>query len=71
MLLPFGIFWVMLFLTRQDLGLKGIIITAVLGAGFLAAFLLVPVLWVYAVIAQVIMDIVLILVLFGGDIRVN
>ena len=61
----------MLILTRRELGLMGIVLCAVLGAGLLAAFLWVPVLWIYALIGQVIMDIVLILVLFGGDIRIN
>ena len=71
MLLVFGIFWAMVFLTRRELGIKGIAICVPLGLGLLAAFLFWQAGWIYAVIGQVVMDIVLILILFGGDIRIN
>jgi hypothetical protein len=71
MAVPFGIFWVMLFLTRQDLGLKWGGVCALLALGFLAIFLLLPALWVLGVIGQVVLDVVLILVLFGGDIPIG
>jgi uncharacterized protein (DUF849 family) len=71
MALPFGIFWVMLYLTRHELGWKWGIICALLAAGFLAMSLLLPTLWVVGVIGQVVLDVVLILVLFGGDIRIG
>jgi hypothetical protein len=71
MALPFGIFWVMVFLTRRELGLKWGAFCALLGLGFLAMLLFLPALWMLGVIGQVLLDVVLILVLFGGDIRIN
>jgi hypothetical protein len=71
MLLPFGIFWVLLILTRRELGLRGILFCAPLGAGLMAVFWLLPAFFIYAVIGQVLLDVILILVLFGGDIRIN
>lgn len=71
MLVPFGIFWVMVFLTRRELGAKGIAACLPLGVAFLAAFLLTDVLWIYAVVGQVLLDVILVLILFGGDIRIN
>jgi hypothetical protein len=71
MAIPFGVFWVMLFFSRRELGLRGIGICTALGLGLLAVLLFVPALWMVAVIGQVLLDIVLILILFGGDIRIN
>ena len=71
MILAFGVFWVILFFSRTELGLKWVLICAVLGAVLLALFLLSSNYFVYGLIGQVILDIVLILFLFGGDIRIN
>ena len=71
MAIPFFIFWVLVLLCRKDLGWRGAgICLAIWAALFLGAFYSgLPA--EYFVIAQVLLDIVLILVLFGGDVRIR
>jgi hypothetical protein len=71
MLIPFVLFWVLVVLGRDELGLKGGLIAAgiwfALLLGF-AAFQGSPYLFVAA---QAILDVILILVIFGGDVRIR
>ncbi|MBM4031940.1 MAG: hypothetical protein FJ291_09160 [Planctomycetes bacterium] len=69
--LPFIIFWLLLFLCRRELGLGGIVVCIAVWAGLLAAC-------VYSTLpphvfqtGQVVLDILLILCLFGRDIRIR
>ena len=71
MLLPFGIFWVLLFFSRKELGVRGVLVCIPIGLGLLGGLLFCDAAWVYCVIGQVLLDILLILILFGGDIRIN
>lgn len=75
-LVPFVLFWVLLFLGRGELGLKWILILIGLWAGALAGMTWIfhswPGLGGYLFMSfQAIVDIVLILVIFRGDIRIT
>ena len=61
----------MLVWTRKELGFKGFVICVLLGLGLLAGFVFFEPARMYCVIGQVLLDVVLILILFGGDIRIN
>ena len=75
MALPFGIFWVLLFLARKELGFKGVLVCIPIGlvllGGFLGGFVISDMAWAYFAIGHVLLDVILILMLFGGDIRIN
>jgi hypothetical protein len=71
MWLPFIAFWVLVFTGRSELGFKGasfcIAIWVVLLLGFVKLSL--PPYWFVA--AQALIDAILIIVIFGGDIRIR
>ena len=69
--LPFVIFWIILFLARKELGIKWIGILIVVWAGLLMGFTFIEVSSYIFVIAESLIDIILILILFGGDIRIR
>jgi hypothetical protein len=76
MLIPFVLFWLLIFLGREELGLRrgliAVAIWAVLLIGFLAlAFLERPISPFFFVVPIALMDIVLILMIFGGDIKIR
>ena len=70
MMIPFVAFWVLLFVGREELGLKGISLAVAICIGLLAGCLLtgVPILFVSA---QALLDVALILFVFRGDIRIH
>ena len=74
MIVPFLIFWLLIFFGRDELGFRGILIAVgvwvVLLIAFfgLAAFHVSP---LFVVVPQSLLDIVLILKIFGGDIRIK
>jgi hypothetical protein len=68
---PFLIFWVIIFVARGELGWRGAAISVGIWLGLFLAFWFAdvsPYLWV---VAQALLDCVLILVAFRGDIRIN
>ena len=71
MILPFLFFWVLVLIGREELGLKGmatsVLIWLVLLLGCLASGLSVY----YFVAAQGVLDMILLLIMFGGDIRIR
>ena len=69
--LPFLIFWILLFLTRKELGIKWIGILIVVWAGLLTGFIYLKISPYLFIIAESVIDIILILILFGGDIRIR
>ena len=71
MALPFLIFWVIIFLARGELGWRSVAVSVAIWLGLLIAFWLAgvsPYIWVGA---QALLDCILILVIFHGDIRIN
>ena len=71
MLVPFLVFWVTLFLARQELGIKAIIIAIAVWAALFAGFRFSGISPLYFVAAQSVVDIVLIVMIFGGDIPIR
>ena len=61
----------MLLFTRKELGCKGLAICVPIGLALLAGLLFFPPALAYVVVGQTLLDIILLLVLFGGDIRIN
>lgn len=69
--LPFIVFWLLLFLNRKELGLKWIGILIALWIGLLAGLVYLEISPYIFIIAESLIDIILILVLLGGDIRIR
>ena len=71
MSIPFLLFWVLIFVARDELGRKGIAIAVSIWLALLLGFCtsgLSPYLFVSA---QAVLDIVLVLKVFGGDIAIR
>ena len=68
-LTPFIGFWVLMHLGREELGIKGIIISILIWLGLLLglSFLGLPYLFVSA---QALLDVVLLFIIFGGNMNI-
>ncbi len=71
MLVPFILFWLLVFLGRDELGLKGVLIALGIWAAFLLGFAVFQASPYLFVAAQALVDVFLILIIFGGDIRIR
>ena len=71
MALPFVIFWILVFIAKGELGLRWSGILAVIWFALLAGFMFLEISPYIFVAVQVVMDIILILVIFGGDIPIR
>ncbi len=73
MLFPFILFWVLMFFCRQELELKGIVISIAIWIGLLLGCLSITDgnASYYFTAGQVIVDIILILKIFGSDINIR
>ena len=71
MIIPFIVFWILLFLGRSDLGAKGILFCVALWVGLLAGFIYLNIPGYYFTAAQALIDVVLILIIFKGDIQIR
>jgi hypothetical protein len=71
MLIPFVLFWLLIFLGREDLGLKGGLIAVAIWAALLIGFFALGISPYFFVVAQVILDVILLLIIFGGDIKIR
>jgi len=71
MLIPFILFWVLIFLGREELGIKGGLIAVAIWAGLLIGFFALRISPYLFVSAQAIVDVVLIFIIFGGDIKIR
>jgi hypothetical protein len=71
MIIPFLVFWVLLFVGRQELQIKGIAICIAVWLGLLIGFMAIGISPYIFVAAQAFMDVVLILFVFGGDIQIR
>jgi len=71
MVIPFATFWVLIFIGKSELGFKGVVFCVLLWLGLLigCTMLSLPSYWFIA--AQALIDIILIIVIFGGDIRIR
>ncbi|MEN6450778.1 MAG: hypothetical protein ABFC96_09820 [Thermoguttaceae bacterium] len=71
MLLPFLIFWVLIFLGREELELRGIAIAVAVWLGLLVGFMVAGISPYLFVSAQAVLDVVLLLTIFGSDIKIR
>jgi len=68
---PLVMFWILLFLGREELGFKGIIISIAVWLGLLAGSVFTTGGFLYFFIAaNALLDIVLLIIIFGGDINI-
>ena len=71
MLIPFLGFWILVYIGRDELGLKGAILCIVLWIGLLVGSVSLSLPSYYFTAAQALFDAILIIVIFGGDIRIR
>jgi len=71
MLIPFLVFWVLIFLGYEDLGMKGVGIAVLVWSVLLVACVGSGLSPYYFVAIQSAIDIVLVLIVFGGDITLR
>ena len=71
MVLPFLIFWVIIFIAKKELGCNGVILCIAIWLMLLLGFFYLGISPYYFVTAQALFDVILILVAFGGDIRIR
>ena len=71
LIFPFAAFWVLIFIGKSELGFKGIAFFVTLWLCLFLGWrmLHLPSYWFTAV--QALIDVVLIIVIFGGDIRIS
>ncbi len=67
-LTPFFVFWVLMYLGREELGLKGTIVSIPIGLGIQLGYLSFEPTYVF-ILAQSLLDIVLAFIIFGGSIN--
>ena len=65
------LFWALIFYGREELGLKGILISVGIWASLLLGSLCLQAPGYYFISAMAMFDIILILIIFGGDIRIR
>jgi len=70
-LIPFAAFWLLVFMGRDELGLKGVLFCVALWIVLLVGFTILELLSYWFVAAQAIIDAILIVVICGGDIRIR
>ena len=71
MLLPFLIFWILVFVSRQELGWRWALIIVAIWLGLLLGFMYSGTSAYVFVAAQALLDCILILVIFKGDIPIR
>jgi hypothetical protein len=70
-IVPFLIFWIILFVARGDLGWRGIALCVGIWLALLVGFIYAGISPYLFVTAQAALDCILILVIFKGDIRIR
>ena len=69
--IPFVVFWLLVFLGRGELGLKGGFLAVAIWGALLAGLVATNLPPYLFVAAQVVLDVVLILLVFGRDVRIR
>lgn len=70
-LIPFAVFWVLIFIGRSELGYKGLVFCVAIWLCLLLGFSQLSLPSYLFVVAQVLIDVVLIIIIFGGDVRIR
>ncbi len=71
MIIPFALFWVLLYIGREELGCKGIAVSLATWLGLLVGCGLLGFHGHVFTAMQALLDIVLLLIIFGGDINIT
>ena len=71
MAIPFIVFWLLVFLGRGELGIKGALLAVAVWGALLAGFVATELPPYLFVAVQSALDVALILIIFGGDIRIR
>jgi hypothetical protein len=69
--LPFIAFWILIIIGRSELGFKGVIFCILLWFGLLVGFFTLGISPYWFITAQALFDAILVVVIFGGDIRIR
>ena len=69
--LPFVLFWILVFVARSELGIKWMLILIAMWVGLLMGFISLGLPSYLFVVPQALLDAILIIVIFGGDIRIR
>ncbi len=69
--IPFILFWVLMYLGREELGLKGVVISILIWLGLLLGCVLSGLSPYIFIAAQALLDIVLLLIIFRGNINIT
>jgi hypothetical protein len=69
LVIPIVGFWLLMYLGRDELGLKGILISVLIWVAILLGFWLLDFSPYLSVSAQAVLDVILLIVIFGGDIK--
>ena len=67
---PFIVFWVLMYLGREELGLKGIVISILVWLGLLVGSSLLGLSYIFVVVPAL-LDIVLGFIIFGGNMNIR
>jgi hypothetical protein len=70
-ILPFVVFWILLFLGRDELGLKAVCICIAVWMILLICFMMLGISPYIFIALQSLFDIVLLIMVFGGDIKIS
>ena len=68
---PLAAFWALIFIGRSELGFKGVVFCILLWLGLLVGCTMLSLPSYWFTVAQALIDIVLIIIIFGGDIRIR
>ena len=68
---PFFVFWILIILGRAELGLKRVLFCVAIWLALLVGFVYLNISPYFLVVAQALLDVDLILVIFGRDIRIR
>jgi len=71
MLIPFVGFWILVYIGRDELGLKGAVLCIALWIGLFVGSMKLSLPSYYFTAAQALLDAILIIVIVGGDIRIR
>ena len=68
---PLIAFWILIFVGRNELEWKGMFIAVAIWAALGLGFKMIGLNEYYFIVAQAIMDCILIIIIFGGDVRIR
>ena len=68
---PFVAFWILIVVGRGELGLKGVLSCVAIWVGLLLGFMYIDISSYFFVAAQALLDIVIVLIIFGADTRMR